>query len=406
MAPVTADPHEFFQTQNAAPGAAVEPSEADIAQGFAAGSNPSPLPKVFQPLTIRGVTAKNRIWVSPMCMYSSQDGFATDFHLAHYSQFAMHGAGLVMVEASGVLPEGRISPNCLGIWADEHVPGLRRVVRHMHQYGAVAGIQIAHSGRKGSTIPLRLYGTRPGFKEDAEHGGWPDNVYGPSAIAYDDGHHTPAEMTAEQIGAVTRAFADAARRADAAGFDVVELHAAHGYLLHEFLSPLSNRRTDKYGGSFENRTRLVREVAAAVRRVWPREKPLFARVSSTDWVEGGWTAADTVALARLLAADGVDLVDCSTGGNDPRQAIAPAPGYQVPFAARVRAEVPEVLTAAVGILTPATLVRDTVEEGRADAVFIGRGFLRNPSLTLTIARELGVNVAWSNQYKYSRTKTN
>ncbi|KAJ2708683.1 hypothetical protein H4R23_006964, partial [Coemansia sp. Cherry 401B] len=321
MPTAASDPRDFYQAQVPPPGTAIEPTQLEIDQGFATGPNPSPLPKLFQPLTIRGYTAKNRIWVSPMCMYSAQDGFATDFHLSHYSQFAVRGAGLVMVEATGVLPEGRISPNCLGIWKDEHVDSLRRIVSHMHKYGALAGIQIGHSGRKGSTIPLQFYGTRESLRSTAEEGGWPDNVYGPSAIAYDDAHYTPTAMTAGQIDTVRQAFIDAAARADQAGFDVLEIHSAHGYLLSSFLSPLSNQRTDKYGGSFENRTRLLLEVVHGIRQIWPQDKPLFVRVSSTEWVEGGWTIDDTVELSKALLAAGVDLIDCSSAGNNAHQKI-------------------------------------------------------------------------------------
>ncbi|KAJ2802610.1 hypothetical protein H4R20_003215 [Coemansia guatemalensis] len=406
MSPFVADPREFYQPQDPSPGTAVNPSQLEIKQGFAKGDNPSPLPKIFQPLKIRGFTAKNRIWVSPMCMYSSQDGFATDFHLSHYSQFAMRGAGLVMVEASGVQPEGRITPNCLGIYRDEHVPGLRRIVSHMHKYGTIAGIQLAHSGRKGSTIPLQLYGTRgESLKMTAEEGGWPDNVYGPSAIAYDDNHYPPKAMSTEQICQTRQAFIDAAVRADQAGFDVVEVHSAHGYLLFEFLSPLSNKRTDEYGGSFENRTRLLLEVVRGIRQVWPHNKPLFVRISSTDWVEGGWTIEDTVELGKILLNAGVDLVDCSSAGNDTRQNIPLEPGFQVQFAARVRNDVPGMLSGAVGLITTSAQARDVLEEDKADVLFIGREFLRNPSFVYKTAHELGINVKWNNQYERGRLKT-
>ncbi|KAJ1895789.1 hypothetical protein LPJ66_004375, partial [Kickxella alabastrina] len=232
------DPHDFYQIQHPAPGTAIEPTDLEIEQGFANGKNPNPLPKLFQSLKIRDYTIKNRIWVSPMCMYSAQDGFSTNFHMTHYSQYAMRGAGLVMVEATGVTPEGRISPNCLGLWKDEHIEGLSRIVSHMHEYGAVVAIQIGHSGRKGSTIPLQLYGTRDSFRSTIEEGGWPDKVYGPSAIAYDEAHNVPKELSLAQIADIQQAFVDAAVRADKAGFDVIELHSAHGYLLFEFLSPL------------------------------------------------------------------------------------------------------------------------------------------------------------------------
>ncbi|KAJ2889790.1 hypothetical protein IWW38_004496, partial [Coemansia aciculifera] len=357
------------------------------------------------PLTIRDYTVKNRLWVSPMCMYSSEDGFATDFHLTHYSQYAIHGAGLVMVEATGVLPEGRISPNCLGIWKDEHIENLSRIVTHAHKYGTVMGIQLAHSGRKGSTLPLHLYGTRDTLQANESDGGWPNNVYAPSPVAYDNQHHTPREMTVADIDAVQQAFADAAVRADKAGFDVVELHGAHGYLLFEFLSPLSNHRTDKYGGSFENRIRFLIETIRKVRQVWPQEKPLFLRISSTDWVEGGWTVDDTVALAKIIAAEGVDLIDCSTAGNDPRQHIPLTPGFQVPFATAVKEQVPEILTGAVGMITKPNQVREITDEDKADVVFAAREFMRDSSFVLRTAHDLGVYIKWTNQYERGRVKT-
>ncbi|KAJ2823993.1 hypothetical protein IWW50_003541 [Coemansia erecta] len=405
MSPFASDPHDFYQVQQPSPGTAVEPTQLDISQGFANGPNPDPLPKLFHPLKIRGITAKNRIWVSPMCMYSAQDGFPTDFHLSHYSQYAIRGAGLVMVEATGVLPEGRISPNCLGIWKDEHIASYRRIVSHMHKYGTIAAIQIGHGGRKGSTIPLQQYGTRDSLRSTAEEGGWPDNVYGPSAIPFDDAHYDPKEMTVEQIHMVRQAFIDAARRADQAGFDAVEIHGAHGYLLSSFLSPLSNQRTDDYGGSFENRTRLILEVVRGIRTVWPENKPLFFRISSTEWVEGGWTIDDTVALSKILLDAGVDMIDCSSGGNNSHQQIPVAPGFQVQFAERVKKEVPGMLTGAVGLVTKADQANEVVESNSADAVFVGREFLRNPSFVLSTAHALGINIKWNNQYERGRLKT-
>ncbi|KAJ2043950.1 hypothetical protein H4S04_006489 [Coemansia sp. S16] len=406
MSPAIIKSQDFYQSQaNPSPGTAIEPPAAAIAQGFAQGPNPNPLPKAFQPLTIRNYTIKNRIWVSPMCTYSSDDGYATDFHLSHYSQYAMRGAGLIVVEATGVLPEGRITPNCLGIWKDEHVENLSRIVNHAHKYGAVMGIQLGHSGRKGSTIPLHLYGTRDTLHASDREGGWPNNIYGPSPIAYDDQHYTPREMTIADIGAVQQAFVDAAVRADKAGFDVIELHGAHGYLIYEFLSPLSNHRTDSYGGSFDNRVRFLVEIIRKIRQVWPKEKPLFVRVSATDWVEGGWAIDDTVALARIVSAEGVDLIDCSTAGNDPRQKIPLAPGFQVPFATAVKEQVPEILTGAVGLITKPSQVSEITQNDKADVVFAAREFLRNPSFVLSTAHELGVYIKWANQYERGRVKT-
>ncbi|KAJ2855900.1 hypothetical protein GGI22_003979 [Coemansia erecta] len=402
--PFVSDPHQFYQVQDPSPGTAVEPTSPEIEQGFAAGKNPDPLPKIFQPLKLRSCTAKNRFCVSPMCMYSSQDGYSTDFHLAHYSQFAIRGAGIIVFEATGVLPEGRITPNCLGIWKDEHIEGLKRIVSHLHKYGTVAGIQLAHSGRKGSTIPLQLYGTRDSLRVTREEGGWPDNVYAPSALAYDENHYAPKEMAKEQIAAVQQAFVDAAVRADKAGFDVIELHGAHGYLLHEFLSPLSNKRTDEYGGSFENRTRMMVETVRRVRKVWPKEKSLFVRVSATDWVEGGWDIDDTVALAKILVNEDVDLMGCSTSGNDTRQKIPLGPGYQVQFATKVKENVPGMLTAAVGIITEGKQACEIIESGKADIVSVARQFLSNPSFVLSSARDLNVNIKWNNQYERGKRK--
>ncbi|KAJ2659571.1 hypothetical protein IWW48_003410 [Coemansia sp. RSA 1200] len=403
--PFVSDPRQFYQVQDPPPGAAVEPTQLEIEQGFAAGKNSDPLPKIFQPLKLREYTAKNRFFVSPMCMYSSQDGYTTDFHLSHYSQFAIRGAGLILVEATGVLPEGRITPNCLGIWKDDHIDGLKRIASHLHKYGVVAGIQIAHSGRKGSTIPLQLYGTRDSLRVTADEGGWPDNVYAPSAQAYDENHYKPKEMTKKQIADVQQAFVDAAVRAEKAGFDVLELHSAHGYLLHEFNSPLSNKRTDEYGGSFENRIRMLLEIVRKVRAVWPKEKPLFVRVSATDWVEGGWDIDDTVALAKILVNEGVDLMGCSTAGNDPRQQIPLGPSYQVKFATKVKENVPGMLTAAVGIITESKQASDIIESEKADAVSIARQFLRNPSFVLSTAHDLNVNIKWNNQYERGKLKT-
>ncbi|KAJ2816740.1 hypothetical protein GGI24_005630 [Coemansia furcata] len=317
----------------------------------------------------------------------------------------MRGAGLVMVEASGVVPEGRITPNCLGIWKDEHIENLSRIVSHGHKYGAVMGIQLAHSGRKGSTIPLHLYGTRDTLHVTESEGGWPDSVYGPSALAYDGKHYTPQEMTIADIEAIQQTFVDAAVRADKAGFDVIELHGAHGYLLFEFLSPLSNQRTDQYGGSFENRIRFLVEIIRKVRQAWPQQKPLFVRISATDWVEGGWNLDDTVALAKIIYAEGVDLIDCSTGGNDPRQNIPAAPGFQVPFATAVKEQVPGIVAGAVGMITHASQVSDIIGEDKADVVFVARKFLRNPSFVLSTAHELGVYIKWPNQYERGQVKT-
>ncbi|MFM8535268.1 MAG: NADH:flavin oxidoreductase/NADH oxidase [Acidimicrobiia bacterium] len=347
---------------------------------------------LFEPLTVRGVTFPNRVFVSPMCEYSSSDGFANDWHLVHLGGRAVGGAGLVLTEATAVVPEGRISPQDLGIWKDEHIDMLARIVRFLHAQGSVSGIQLAHAGRKASTYrPWSGTGAVP----EAE-GGW-SSVVAPSASAFADNYPAPREMSARDIAAVVQAFADAATRALAAGFRVVEIHAAHGYLIHEFLSPLSNLRADTYGGSFENRTRLLREVAAAVRRVWPERLPLFVRISATDWIDGGWDIEQSVEAARQLNALGVDFLDCSSGGNVATATIPLGPGYQVPFAARIRHDA-GILTGAVGLITEPAQAEQIIADGYADAVLIARELLRDPYFPMRAARELGHDITWPAQY--------
>ncbi len=347
---------------------------------------------LFDALTIRGLTLPNRVFVSPMCEYSSADGFANDWHLVHLGSRAVGGAGLVLTEATAILPEGRISPQDLGIWSDDHIEPLARIVRFIHAQGSVAGMQLAHAGRKASTRrPWDGQGTVP---EDA--GGW-TKVVAPSALAFADGYPMPQALTIDGIREVVAGFAAAARRAAAAGFRVAEIHAAHGYLLHEFLSPLSNRREDAYGGSFANRTRLLHEVVAAVRAVWPERAPLFVRISATDWIEGGWDLEQSVELARGLKGAGIDLVDCSSGGNAPQARIPVGPGYQTPLAERIRREA-DIRTGAVGMITSAPQAEQIVGTGQADAVIIARELLRDPYWPLTAARELGQVVAWPAQY--------
>ena len=347
---------------------------------------------LFDPLTIRGVTFSNRVFVSPMCQYSSIDGFANDWHLVHLGSRAAGGAGLVFTEATAVTPEGRISPEDLGIWQDAHIETLARIARFVHEQGSVAGMQLAHAGRKASTY-------RPwdgnGVVSESE-GGW-TNVLAPSAVAFADNYPQPREMSKDDIAAMVRAFAAAAARALTAGFRVVEIHAAHGYLLHEFLSPLTNRRADAYGGSFENRTRLVREIVSAIRAVWPERLPLFMRVSATDWTEGGWDIEQSVELARQVKPLGVDFMDCSSGGNVATATIPIGPGYQTPFAERIRREA-DILTGAVGMITSATQAEHIVGSGQADAVLIARELLRDPHFPLRAARELGQDITWPPQY--------
>lgn len=350
------------------------------------------MPRLLDPLTVRGVTFRNRVFVSPMCEYSSDDGFANDWHLVHLGSRAVGGAGLTFTEATAVTPEGRISPQDLGIWKDDHVEMLSRIVRFIHAQGSVAGMQLAHAGRKAST-------RRPwegGGKLSELEGGW-RNVLAPSAIAFADDYPRPIEMTPAMISRVVSAFGASGRRARQAGFQVIEIHAAHGYLIHEFLSPLSNHRGDGYGGSFENRTRLAREVTSAVRKEWPEQLPLFVRISCTDWVDNGWDVDQSVALAKLLKPLGVDVVDCSSGGNVAHVKIPVGPGYQVPFAERIRREA-DVLTGAVGLITTPQQAEDIITSGRADAVLLARELLRDPYFPLRAARELGQDIAWPAQY--------
>ena len=351
---------------------------------------------LFSPLTLRGITLKNRIVVSPMCEYSSVDGFASDWHLVHLGSRAVGGASLVITEATAVLPEGRISPDDLGIWKDEHIAPLARVTSFIAEHGAIPGIQLAHAGRKASTAAP----WRGGKSLAPANGGW-SPIFAPSAIPFDAEHATPAALNISGIQDIISAFASAARRARAAGFQLIELHGAHGYLINEFLGPQSNTRTDDYGGSFENRTRVLREIVAAVRAVWPEHLPLFVRISASDWVEGGWTVEDSVALARVLQPLGVDLLDCSSGGNVAKVRIPIGPGYQVPLAERVRKE-SGVRTGAVGIITEAKQADDIIREGRADIVLLAREELRDPYFPLHAAKALGVDVPWPKQYERAK----
>lgn len=347
---------------------------------------------LFSPLTCRDVTFPNRVFVSPMCQYSSHDGLATDWHLVHLGSRAAGGAGLVFAEATAVQPNGRISPQDLGLWSDAHVDGLARITHFIHQQGSVAGIQLAHAGRKAST--RRPWDGQGGVTP--EQGGWSD-VVAPSAIPFSDTYPMPQALSLDGIAEVTTAFVAAARRALAAGFRVIELHAAHGYLLHEFMSPLSNTRADAYGGSFDNRIRLTLEVVRAIREVWPDGAPLFVRLSATDWVDGGWDVEECVDLVRRLAREGVDLIDCSSGGNAAQQRIPVGPGYQTPFAARIRAEA-GVPTGAVGMITSPPQAEHILATGQADAVLLARELLRDPHWPLHAAHALGVEISWPAQY--------
>ncbi|KAJ1958436.1 hypothetical protein GGI12_004734 [Dipsacomyces acuminosporus] len=385
---MTIDPRSFYQPQRGlGPGAAVQPTASEIKQGFTSlSSNPDPLPKLYQPLQIRGLTLKNRSVVSPMCMYSSQDGFATDFHLVHTGQYALRGVGLIIMEATGVAPEGRITPNCLGLWKDEHIEKLQQVTGFAHANKAAIGIQLAHAGRKSSTTPPWLMRAQ-GRNADKAAQGWPDNVLGPSAVKFDEGSWEPKELTVAEISRIQQNFVDAAIRADKAGFD------------------------DQYGGSFNNRIRFLVETVQGVRKVWPQEKPLFVRVSATDWVEpsddiptGGWTEEETVELARILAKEGVDLIDCSTSGSSPKQKIPLSPGYQVPFAAGIKKQVPGMLSGAVGIIADAKQANSILEENSADLIFLGRILLRDPNFVLDGAAELNTFAQYPHQYERGRKK--
>ncbi len=351
--------------------------------------------QLFSPFTLRGVRFRNRVFVSPMCQYSSDAGAPTDWHLVHLGSRAVGGAGLVMVEATAVTPEGRISPDDSGIWSDAHVAPFRRIAGFIERQGAVPAMQLAHAGRKASTdAPWRGGGP---VGPDAR--GW--MPIAPSPVAFATSHPVPYALEAEEIDALVEAFAAAAGRARDAGFKVIELHAAHGYLLHEFLSPLSNRRADEYGGSLENRARFPLRVVHAVRAAWPDELPLFVRISATDWVAGGWDIDQSATFSTWLREAGVDLVDCSSGGLVPDAAIPAGPGFQVPFAERIRKET-GIATGAVGVITDPVQAEHIIRTGQADAVLMAREFLRDPYWPLHAARQLGVELDWPPQYERAK----
>ena len=351
--------------------------------------------QLFTPLTLRNINFRNRIFVSPMCQYSSRDGMPTDWHLVHLGSLAVGGAGMVMVEATAVTPEGRISPDDSGIWSDAHAEAFGRVARFIAEQGAVPAIQIGHAGRKAS-VDAPWHGGKP-LGTDGR--GW--QPLAPSAVPFGPGHPQPKEISAAELETLGEAFAAAARRALAAGFRILELHMAHGYLLHQFLSPLSNRREDEFGGSLENRLRLPLLVTEAVRAAWPAELPLLVRISATDWVPGGWDLEQSLVLCQELKARGVDLVDCSTGGLVPDAVIPAGPGFQVPFAAAVRAAV-EIPTGAVGLITAPAQAEQIVATGQADAIFLARELLRHPHWPLDAAKALGVDLEWPAQYRRAK----
>lgn len=361
------------------------PAKAD-AEGDAA-------PHLFRPITFRSVTARNRITVSPMCQYSATDGMPDDWHFQNLASRAVGGAGIVFAEATNVEPRGRITPQCTGLWNDQQRDAFARIVRFVKAQGAVAGMQLGHAGRKGSAA--RPWEGGKGLAP--EQGGW--TIVAPSAIAFAPGHPVPEEMDAKTIAATVDLYAASARRTREAGFDLIEIHGAHGYLISTFLSPITNRRTDRYGGSFENRVRFLLETVDAVRSEWPEDKPLFVRISCTDWMEGGWGLEDSVKLAQILKAGGkVDLIDCSSGGVDPRQKIELKPGYQVPFAAAIRARA-GIATAAVGLISKPEMAEEIVATGQADIIVMARAFLNDPHWPLHAAKALKVKFPWPKQYE-------
>jgi 2,4-dienoyl-CoA reductase-like NADH-dependent reductase (Old Yellow Enzyme family) len=350
---------------------------------------------LFSPFRLRDVSFRNRVFVSPMCQYSSRDGFPTDWHLVHLGSRAVGGAGLVMTEATAVSPEGRISPDDAGLWADDQARAYAPIAHFIRDQGAVPAIQLAHAGR---TPPPEGPGAGGAPLREGERGWRP---VGPSPVPFDTAHATPHELSPSGIAAIIDQFAAAARRAGSAGFEVIELHMAHGYLVHEFLSPLSNRRSDQWGGGLDNRMRLAVAVAAAVRAVWPAGRPLLARISATDWVEGGWDVEQSIALARRLAETGVDLIDVSSGGNVAGARIPAAPGFQAPFAAALR-RATGLPTGAVGLITEPAQAEEIVTSGQADVVLLARELLRHPYWPLHAAHALGADIEWPKQYLRAR----
>jgi len=362
--------------------------------------------KLFKPLKIKNVTLKNRLIVAPMCLFSARsDGKPNSLHYIHYGNLAQRGAGLIIVEATAVQEVGRISPCDLGLWNDEQVESFKPIVDFIHFNNSLAGIQLAHAGRKASG-PCELLRGRNDMSS-VEENGWPDKIVGPSAIPLNTEWKAPNELTKEQIKKFVNDFAQAARRANEAGFDVVEIHAAHGYLLHEFLSPITNKRTDEYGGSFENRIRLCLEVIEAVKTQWPSEKPLIIRFSCSDYIEGGWNVEETAKLCSIIKKMGIDLVDCSSGGLGPDQKLPElVPGYQVPFAKEVKKQNPDMLVTAVGLILNGKQAEEVLQSGAADAITVGRAFLRDSSTVMNWADDINVEIEWPRQYRRSQLKKN
>ena len=351
--------------------------------------------KLLSSLSIKDITFRNRIAVSPMCMYTATEGFANDFHLVHLGSRALGGAGLIIQEATAVSPEGRITPGDLGLWDDHHVEKLKSIVKFIEEYGAVPGIQLAHAGRKASCAKPWHGGKQIPLND----GGW--QTVAPSAIAFDESERSPGALDASGINQIVANFKAAAKRALLAGYKVIEIHAAHGYLIHQFLSPLANQRKDQYGGSYENRIRLLLEIVDAIRSVWPQNLPLFVRLSATDYVEGGWNVEETVQLASILKHNGVDLVDSSSGGMVPYAKIPFGPGYQVAFAERIKHEA-GIMTGAVGLITGAKQAEDILAADQADLILIARASLRDPHFALHAAHEFGDDIEWPDQYKRAK----
>lgn len=352
---------------------------------------------LFSPLKIKNIELKNRIVVSPMCQYSSIDGFANDWHLVHLGSRAVGGAALVITEATAVSPEGRISPGDLGIWKDEHIPFLKRITEFIEKQGSIPGMQLAHAGRK-SSMSSPWQGNKIVNIED---GGW--QTVAPSPVSYSASYKTPKELSIPEIKRIVQNFQDAALRAKKAGFKVLEIHGAHGYLINEFLSPASNIRKDEYGGSFENRIRFLLEIIESIRKVWTEENPLFLRISATEWSDAGWTENDSIKLASILKTKTIDLIDCSTGGNIHDVKIALNSLYQVGFAENIK-KATGILTGAVGLITTPQEANSIIEENKADLVFLAREFLRNPYFPLSASVELEIDITWPVQYERAKKK--
>lgn len=350
---------------------------------------------LFSPLAIKNITLKNRLVMSPMAQYAAENGFATNWHQIHYGTRATGGVGLIMVEATAVVPEGRITPLDLGIWNDQHINNLQQITQFAHSQDVKIGIQLAHSGRKGSySAPWQ-----GNHLLKAADGGW--QTVAPSALPFEEKNEAPHTLSIPEINELVEAFAQAAQRAQQAGFDVIEIHAAHGYLLHEFLSPISNHRTDEYGGSLENRSRFLLQVVRRIRQVWTSEKPLFVRISATDWVENGWHIDEAVLLSKMLKENDVDLIDVSSGGLSPLQKIELKPGYQIHFSQQIKNQ-SNIPTGGVGLITTATQAEEILTHQQADLIFLGRELLRHPYFPLQAAKELNCHVEWPLQYARAR----